>query len=438
MLQIDAVLKSAQVTDLQKFSFIKAQGFDVANGLAIISAKLSAPNDSDIDTEMKSYNDAVKSRLDKITVLFSDDSLTNAKDAGDAINEALKVIRTSYKFTFSVDGISDAITEADKAAAAMEKARLEAEKATKKHLLSLQEANKGVVDSLKSANTQLVDSTKTAIDSQKELLNAINAVNTAKSTPVVTPVVPTPAVTPVVPNSPLTGLSTGNYVPSANDVTVSTKPAINESQQMQELFDKSIDRYYEGVQSGNIRPSDTFYQNSLTNNLAKDIIAVETPAVVKDPEIQKIIDTATAAASQKDRGGNPTWTAQNAQNVLDNYKVWYPNYFANGGAFTNGIVSEPTFFNMGLMGEAGSEAIMPLTNVNGKLGVYAANDGNTNRDEEIAELRAQNANLQKIVNLLVAQNQVHQAGYSAIIEENQQQTDSLRSIRQTNKEVAYG
>lgn len=438
LLQIDAVLKSAQVTDLQKFSFIKAQGFDVANGLAIISAKLSAPNDSDIDTEMKSYNDAVKSRLDKITVLFSDDSLTNAKDAGDAINEALKVIRTSYKFTFSVDGISDAITEADKAAAAMEKARLEAEKATKKHLLSLQEANKGVVDSLKSANTQLVDSTKTAIDSQKELLNAINAVNTAKSTPVVTPVVPTPAVTPVVPNSPLTGLSTGNYVPSANDVTVSTKPAINESQQMQELFDKSIDRYYEGVQSGNIRPSDTFYQNSLTNNLAKDIIAVETPAVVKDPEIQKIIDTATAAASQKDRGGNPTWTAQNAQNVLDNYKVWYPNYFANGGAFTNGIVSEPTFFNMGLMGEAGSEAIMPLTNVNGKLGVYAANDGNTNRDEEIAELRAQNANLQKIVNLLVAQNQVHQAGYSAIIEENQQQTDSLRSIRQTNKEVAYG
>lgn len=48
--------------------------------------------------------------------------------------------------------------------------------------------------------------------------------------------------------------------------------------------------------------------------------------------------------------------------------------FANGGAFTNGIVSEPTAFNMAVMGEAGSEAIMPLTNVGGSLGVRATND----------------------------------------------------------------
>lgn len=44
--------------------------------------------------------------------------------------------------------------------------------------------------------------------------------------------------------------------------------------------------------------------------------------------------------------------------------------FAQGGAFTNGIVSRPTAFDMGLMGEAGPEAIMPLSRMpDGSLGV---------------------------------------------------------------------
>jgi lambda family phage tail tape measure protein len=55
--------------------------------------------------------------------------------------------------------------------------------------------------------------------------------------------------------------------------------------------------------------------------------------------------------------------------------------FANGGAFTNNIVSAPTAFGMagggaGVMGEAGPEAIMPLTRTSsGKLGVIAAGGG---------------------------------------------------------------
>lgn len=55
--------------------------------------------------------------------------------------------------------------------------------------------------------------------------------------------------------------------------------------------------------------------------------------------------------------------------------------FANGGAFTNSIVSTPTAFGMaggraGVMGEAGPEAIMPLTRTSsGKLGVLAASGG---------------------------------------------------------------
>jgi len=44
--------------------------------------------------------------------------------------------------------------------------------------------------------------------------------------------------------------------------------------------------------------------------------------------------------------------------------------YAKGGVFTNQIIDKPTSFNMGLMGEAGPEAIMPLTRgPGGELGV---------------------------------------------------------------------
>lgn len=51
--------------------------------------------------------------------------------------------------------------------------------------------------------------------------------------------------------------------------------------------------------------------------------------------------------------------------------------FANGGAFTNGIVDSPTFFNPAVMGEAGPEAIMPLArDGSGRLGVRGGGGGN--------------------------------------------------------------
>lgn len=57
--------------------------------------------------------------------------------------------------------------------------------------------------------------------------------------------------------------------------------------------------------------------------------------------------------------------------------------FANGGAFTNSIVSEPTLFKFakgtGLMGEAGPEAIMPLRRgSDGSLGVAASGSSGSN------------------------------------------------------------
>jgi phage-related minor tail protein len=57
--------------------------------------------------------------------------------------------------------------------------------------------------------------------------------------------------------------------------------------------------------------------------------------------------------------------------------------FANGAAFTNSVVSKPTAFGMaggdiGVMGEAGEEAIMPLTRTaGGQLGVRALSGGSS-------------------------------------------------------------
>ncbi|MDL4863785.1 EF-hand domain-containing protein, partial [Halomonas elongata] len=47
-------------------------------------------------------------------------------------------------------------------------------------------------------------------------------------------------------------------------------------------------------------------------------------------------------------------------------------FFAKGGVFTNSIVDQPTMFDMGVMGEAGPEAIVPLAKMSGgDLGIRA-------------------------------------------------------------------
>lgn len=74
-----------------------------------------------------------------------------------------------------------------------------------------------------------------------------------------------------------------------------------------------------------------------------------------------IISAIGSAVAQKDGGG---WSGGT-------------QFFAKGGAFTNSVVSKPTAFGtstgLGVMGEAGPEAILPLTRTaDGQLGVQAA------------------------------------------------------------------
>lgn len=87
---------------------------------------------------------------------------------------------------------------------------------------------------------------------------------------------------------------------------------------------------------------------------------------------------------------DPKFNKDPALSYRDEYLKWHwetlgkteGRKFARGGAFTNGVVTRPTEFNMGTMGEAGSEGILPLANVGGSLGVHAV----TSSDDETKSL----------------------------------------------------
>lgn len=72
------------------------------------------------------------------------------------------------------------------------------------------------------------------------------------------------------------------------------------------------------------------------------------------------------------------------------WEKWYASNdipkFADGGAFTNGVVQKPTMFNQSLMGESGPEAIMPLTSVGGKLGVSVAGSSDSTLSDRVSNL----------------------------------------------------
>ena len=88
--------------------------------------------------------------------------------------------------------------------------------------------------------------------------------------------------------------------------------------------------------------------------------------------------------------GTPVPSAKG--NVFNNGSM---QAFAKGGAFTNGIVSSPSMFNMGLMGEAGPEAIMPLRRgADGSLGVASSGGSGGNVSVQVIN----NSNAQATTN----------------------------------------
>jgi phage-related minor tail protein len=99
--------------------------------------------------------------------------------------------------------------------------------------------------------------------------------------------------------------------------------------------------------------------------------------------------------------------------------------FATGAAFRNGVVSRPTRFNMGEMGENGDEAIMPLSNINGKLGVRAS--GN---NQELNNL------VRELINKIDKGQGEDRIGNSTIVSVQNKVLKVLQSVTQTGNAIS--
>lgn len=101
------------------------------------------------------------------------------------------------------------------------------------------------------------------------------------------------------------------------------------------------------------------------------------------------------AFEEQNLANSPQFNQDPKLSARDEYLKWHwekfgkkeKRRFASGAAFTNSIVRHPTDFNMGQMAEAGPEAVMPLTNINGSLGVRAIDSGDTRLSDQIELLQ---------------------------------------------------
>lgn len=139
-----------------------------------------------------------------------------------------------------------------------------------------------------------------------------------------------------------------------------------------------------------------------TKSILADMVRIETQRAASGLLGSLVSWGATAASAYFGGGGGNGMEAGSAGAVSSNLGASQAGYrstyfpqalggawsngvqlFANGGAFTNSIVSTPTAFGMaggrmGVMGEAGDEAVMPLTRTSGgQLGVRAVGGGAT-------------------------------------------------------------
>lgn len=128
------------------------------------------------------------------------------------------------------------------------------------------------------------------------------------------------------------------------------------------------DTFVDGVMEGKLSFTD------LANSIIRDLLRITVQKQVTDNILGKWGENGKSGSGLLGVvQGFFSTTASAKGNVFAGGNV-IP--FARGGAFTNGIVSRPTLFPMGLMGEAGEEAIMPLKRASdGSLGVRAMGAG---------------------------------------------------------------
>lgn len=119
-----------------------------------------------------------------------------------------------------------------------------------------------------------------------------------------------------------------------------------------------------------------------------------------NPDVNRGLARITGFMGDFGAGGFQNWIVSQSEEVRQSARDYliqqgqaYRIGFATGGVFTNGIVSRPTTFDMGLMGEAGPEAIMPLTWGPEGLGVRATANDNSELVSEVRALRQEMAEM---------------------------------------------
>ncbi|NNB54231.1 phage tail tape measure protein [Pseudomonas fragi] len=170
-----------------------------------------------------------------------------------------------------------------------------------------------------------------------------------------------------------------NYLDSARDVAGQTKALFGNA------FSSMEDAVVNFAMTGKLSFTD----------FTKSILADMARIAARQASSALLSSLVGAATSYFGGGGSPSSAGSTAggysPEVIDGWSgmaqakggAWDSGVqlFADGAAFTNTIVSKPTTFGMaggktGVMGEAGEEAIMPLTRTaGGKLGVMAVGGG---------------------------------------------------------------
>lgn len=139
------------------------------------------------------------------------------------------------------------------------------------------------------------------------------------------------------------------------------------------------------VDSASRNMTDAFIKFAATGKMSFKDFAASIISDLAKMIIQQSIFNALKAGMNAMAGSGTGWVASLGKAFGGVAASANGNVFNNGSlqAFANGgIVGSPTYFPMrngtGLMGEAGPEAIMPLTRINGKLGVVAQGGGGVN------------------------------------------------------------
>ncbi|MGC5702962.1 phage tail tape measure protein [Pseudomonas sp. NFXW11] len=168
-----------------------------------------------------------------------------------------------------------------------------------------------------------------------------------------------------------------NYLESARDVAGQTKSLFTNA------FSSMEDAIVQFAMTGKLSFAD--FAKSILADMARIATRQASSAA-----LSSLFGMAASAAGSYFGGGAASagstqagYTGVDFSSYQANGGAWGAGVqmFADGGAFTNSIVSKPTAFGMaggntGVMGEAGPEAIMPLTRTaNGKLGVAAVGAG---------------------------------------------------------------